>query len=239
MNNKEKELFQQILNNKEEKHIWKKLDNGCSIGTLRYSPENVQILYTLLKSFEEQYGEVIDFKAAVEELMLYQEKGILFIYFNEYDKPVAMNGCVFNYLNETVEFKSNTNEPLKSIYFYGLSTIPSYRGKGACRALINFAIDFARHNEFDFVYARTDLIDSKSEWIMEKAGLEVCTYENLIITEWVQVTDIKGDYRLHLWKPLRPGLFLAPIGNAYFATNDTNRNVLPSEEELTRRRVCY
>ena len=52
MNNKE--FYKNIYNNNDEFKIWKKLDNGCYIATMGYSPKNVKILMTLLKSFEEQ-----------------------------------------------------------------------------------------------------------------------------------------------------------------------------------------
>ena len=49
------------------------------------------------------------------------------------------------------------------MYFYGLSTLKHYRGKGACTHLIQFAVDYAKSLGFDYVYARTDLINSNSE----------------------------------------------------------------------------
>ena len=81
MNDKilQKIKFNKILNNKDELKIWEKLDNGCYIGTLGYSPRNIKILLKLLKSFEEQYGEVIDYEAARKELELYEKHGKLFI----------------------------------------------------------------------------------------------------------------------------------------------------------------
>lgn len=220
-----KDKFNKILESNEEFKIWEKLDNGCYIGTIGFSEKNVLILYELLKSFEEQYGEVIDYEAAYNELKLYDESGKLFIYFDHNMRPVSMNGCVFNYPNETVLFLGDKSH-LSSVYFYGLSTIPEYRGKGACRTLINYAIDFAFYNNFDYVYARTDLINSNSEWLMERAGMEVCLHDNLIIAEWVPVVEEKGDFRLHLWKPLKPGLFIQPKGNAFFATNDSKREIV-------------
>lgn len=219
-----KEKFNEILKNNDEFKIWEKLDNGCFIGTLGFSKKNIFILYKLLKSFEEQYGEEIDYEAAEEELKLYCDSGKLFIYFDKDMNPVSMNGCIFNYPNDTVDFVCD--RPLNSLYFYGLSTIPEYRGNGACRSLINYAIDFAYYNNFDFVYARTDLIDSNSEWLMKKAGMHLCTVDDLIIAEWVDVTDSKGDFRLHLWKPLKEGISICPKGDFYFATNDDERKII-------------
>lgn len=135
-----------------------------------------------------------------------------------------MNGCIYNYDNDTVNFINNKRK-LNSLYFYGLSTVHEYRGKGACKALINFAIEFAKYNNFDYIYARTDLLNSNSEWIMEKAGMEICKYQNKIITEWVNVTETKGDFRLHLWKPLKKDIKIMPKGNAYFADDTSNRPI--------------
>lgn len=216
-----KNKYREILENNEELKIWEMVDDDCYIGTMGYSEENVKILLILLKSFEEQYGEVIDLESAREELMLYQNYGKLFIYFDKNMRPVSMNGCIFNYENETVEFKGGTN----SLYFYGLSTIPEYRHHGACKALINFAILFAKYNDFDFVYARTDLRNSNSEHLMRNAGLEICKYKNKIITEWVDVTEDKGDYRLHLWLPLKGRMEIIPKGNVCYASDDENREI--------------
>ena len=72
-------LYREILKDNSTFKIWKILDNGCSIGTLGYSEENAKILYDLLQSFAEQYGEIIDMDAAREELMLYQNRGKLYI----------------------------------------------------------------------------------------------------------------------------------------------------------------
>lgn len=216
--------FISIFNDNSELAIWEKLDNGCYIGTMGYSEENIYKLLTLLKSFEEQYGEQIDYEAAKEELMLYQKHGKLFIYFDENLNPVSMNGCIYNYDNETVEFLG-VNKKTTNLYFYGLSTIPEYRGKGACRHLIDYAIEFAKYNNFDLVYARTDLVNSNSEWLMAKAGMEICKYNNDIIAEWVDVTETEGDYRLHMWKPLQPGIILFPKDKAYYAKDDSTRNI--------------
>lgn len=216
--------FISIFNDSSELTIWEQLDNGCYIGTMGYSEENIYKLLALLKSFEEQYGEKIDYEAAKEELMLYQNKGKLFIYFDENLKPVSMNGCIYNYDNETVEFLSINKKPT-NLYFYGLSTIPEYRGKGACRHLIEYAIDFAKYNNFDLVYARTDLVNSNSEWLMAKAGMEICKYNNDIIAEWVDVTETEGDYRLHMWKPLHSGIILFPKDGANYANDDEKRTL--------------
>ncbi len=220
-------FFKAIYNDKSELQIWKKLDNGCYIGTLGYSEKNINILINLLKSFEEQYGEKIDYEAAKDELMLYQNKGKLFVYFNKDGLPISMNGCVYDYDNDTVEFKSDNKDNLKSIYFYGLSTLKAYRGHGACKELIKFAIEFAKFNGFDYVYARTDLVNSNSEWIMANAGMEICLNGNYIIAEWVDVTENIGDYRLHMWKALTDGIYLAPKDKALFAYNDSLRNIVP------------
>lgn len=204
--------------------IWEKLDNGCYIGTMNYSLENAKVLENLLQSFSEQYGEVIDLEAAKEELMLYNNRGKLFIYFNEDMKPISMNGVIFDEDNETVDFLKKDGSKPSNLYFYGLSTLKEYRGQGACHKLIDFAIKFAYYNDFDLVYARTDLINSNSEWIMNQAGLDICTYNDLIIAEWVDVTDTKGDYRLHMWLPLKEDLYCFPKDKAIFADKN-NRKV--------------
>ena len=56
-----REFFHRIKNDQSATKIWKVLPNGCSIGTIQYSEENVSILESLLQSFSEQYGEVIDY----------------------------------------------------------------------------------------------------------------------------------------------------------------------------------
>ena len=71
--------FQKIFKDNSEFRIWKKLDNGCYIGTLGYSEKNIKILQSLLMSFSEHYGEVIDYEAAKEELKLYEDF-ILYIF---------------------------------------------------------------------------------------------------------------------------------------------------------------
>lgn len=224
MNMESKKKFNEIYESNDAIKIWEVLDNGCYIGTLGYTEENIEILLKLLKSFEEQYGEEIDYEAAKEELQLYQDYGKLFIYFDENMNPVSMNGCIYNYENETVDFISNNDQPT-SLYFYGLSTVPEFRGKGACRSLINYAIDFAKYNGFDLVYARTDLVDSNSEWIMANAGMEVCKYDDKIIAEWVDVTEDTGDFRLHMWMPLQEGLDILPKGKVFYANDDATRMI--------------
>lgn len=218
--------FELILKDKSKLKIWEYLDNGCAIGTMGFSEENIPFLQKLLESFAEQYGEIIDYDAAKEELLLYENKGKLFIYFDQLGNPISMNGCIYDYDNETVEFHSIEEKPLKNLYFYGLSTIPKYRGQGACRTLIKYAIAFAKYNNFDYVYARTDLVNSNSEWLMKKAGMEVCTFDDTIIAEWVPVTAEYGDYRLHMWKPLHEGLYLLPTTKAIYAQNDSQRNII-------------
>ena len=87
--------------------------------------------------------------------------------------------------------------------------------------MVNFAIKYAYYNNFDYVYARTDLVNSNSEWIMHNAGLEVCENEDGIITEWVPVTDSVGDYRLHMWLPLKDDLYLEAKRGALIADSNT------------------
>ena len=216
-------FYKKILLDKSECKIWKKLENGCYIGTLGYSEENVKILYELLKSFAEQYGELITMESASEELALYQERGKLFIYFDEQMNPVSMNGITYNEKNDSVLFASPDNRKLNNIYFYGLSTLHSYRGKGACSTLVSFVKEYAIYNCFDFIYARTDLVGSNSEGIMKKAGMEICKENGDIIAEWVDVTDTKGDYRMHLWIPLKEGLYLVAKDGAQFADGNSRK----------------
>ena len=225
-NDLEKYLFyKEIFLDKSNFKIWKKLENGCYIGTLGYSLENVKVLYELLKSFAEQYGEVITMESAAQELALYQERGKLFIYFDEQMNPVSMNGITYNEKNDSVLFASTDNRKLNNIYFYGLSTLHHYRNKGACSALVNFVKEYAIYNDFDFIYARTDLIGSNSEGIMKKAGMEICKDNDDIIVEWVKVTPEKGDYRMHLWIPLKKGLYLEAKDGAQFADANSRKLV--------------
>lgn len=220
---KTRKFYQDIMKDNSPIKIWKNLDNGCSIGTIQYSEDNVSILEDLLQSFSEQYGEVIDTNAAREELLLYQNRGKCFIYFNEEGKPISMNGVIYNEDNISVDFLKSNGETPKSLYFYGLSTLKEHRGKGACRELIKFAINYAYYNHFDLVYARTDLVNSNSEWLMANAGLEVCTYDDSIIAEWVDVTEDKGDYRLHMWLPFHDDVVLFPKDDAVFADISTRQ----------------
>lgn len=221
MQDKKMEMFKKILYDKSEIAIWEKLPNGCYIGTMGYSEKNIIVLEKLLKSFEEQYGEEIDVNAAKEELKLYEQEGKLFIYFDEEMNPVSMNGCIYNHDNKSIEFLSNRE--LSTLYFYGLSTVQSFRGKGACRNLIKFAIEYAKANGFDLVYARTDLINSNSEWIMEQEGMNICKYDGKIISEWVDVSEDKGDFRLYLWKSLKEGITIVPKGDALFSDPITRK----------------
>ena len=227
-------IFHQIKDDKSITKIWKELPNGCSIGTIQYSEENVSILKDLLQSFSEQYGEVIDYDAAREELLLYQNHGKCFIYFNEDGKPISMNGVIYNEDNASVDFLKKDESTPSSLYFYGLSTLKEYRGQGACRELIKFAIQYAYYNHFDLVYARTDLVNSNSEWIMANAGLEVCTYDDKIIAEWVDVTEDRGDYRLHMWLPFRDDIICFPKEQAVFADlkNRQIENYMPKTYQI-------
>ena len=238
----EQQVYQEIYYDKSLLKIWKKLNNGCFIGTLGYSLENAKTLMILLKSFEEQYGEIIDIEAAKEELALYQERGKLFIYFNQDMIPVSMNGIIYDEDNVSVDFKKADGTIPKILYFYGLSTVPTFRGNGACSELVNFAIKYAMFNNFDLVYARTDLKNSNSEHIMQKAGLKICQYDGMIIAEWVKVTETQGDYRLHLWLPLKEGLDLLPKGDARFADFNT-REIQTGQTRVrtlyeNRQKVC-
>lgn len=229
-----KEFYQKIHEDKQKFKIWQKLDNGCYIATMNYSEENALILMKLLKSFEEQYGEEITLESAEEELKLYDTNGKLFIYLNENMVPVSMNGITYNEDNVSVDFKSNDGKTVNNIYFYGLSTVKEYRGKGACSALVTFAIEYAYYNDFDFVYARTDLVGSNSEGIMKKHGMQVCENEEGIIAEWVDVTDVQGDYRLHLWMPLKDGIYLEKKENAFIA-DSSSREIQLAPAKLVLR----
>ena len=226
-----KEFYKSIYEDKQEFKIWKKLDNGCYIATMGYSKENVLILMNLLKSFEEQYGEEITYESASDELSLYASNGKLFIYLDEFMTPVSMNGVTYNEDNVSVEFKAYNNKKVNNIYFYGLSTIKSFRGRGACSELVSFAIEYAYYNNFDLVYARTDLIGSNSEGIMKKHGMQVCEDNDGIIAEWVNVTENTGDYRLHLWLPLKQGLYIERKDEAITAEH-TSRNVKLNNKKL-------
>ena len=209
--------YKKIKEDNSELKIWKVFPDGTSIGTLGYSKKNVPVLKKLLMSFAEQYGEHITYEAAEEELKLYSERGKLFVLFDKEGNAVSMNGVTYNEDNISVDFKKYNGEKPTNLYFYGLSTVKEYRGRGACHKLIDFAIKYAYHNDFDLVYARTDLVDSNSEWIMEQAGLEVCTENDDIITEYVPVDEFHGDYRLHLWLPLKEDLYLESKSKAIFA----------------------
>ena len=231
-----KNIYKEIYEDSSEFKIWVKLNNGCYIATMNYSEKNIIILQKLLMSFAEQYGEEIDYEAAKEELKLYSDLGKLFIYLDENLNPVSMNGCIYDYENETIQFISNKKETLHSLYFYGLSTLKHYRGKGACGHLIEFAIEYAKNIGLDYVYARTDLNGSKSEKLMKKAGLELCKHNNLIIAEWVDVTESKGDYRLHLYLPLDKSVSTQPKGE-FFLASDTQDRIIVYEKKKGKELV--
>lgn len=226
-----KEFYNEIFNDKHEFKIWKKLDNGCYIATMNYSDRSAYVLMSLLKSFEEQYGEEITYESACEELNLYNDNGKLFLYLDEHLRPVSMNGCTYNEENVSVEFKSSDARIPSNLYFYGLSTLKEYRGKGACSELVSFAIEYAYYNNFDLVYARTDLTNSNSEGIMHKHGMDVCENDEGIIAEWVDVTDTKGDYRLHLWLPLKDDLYIEAKEGSVIANKNTRK--------VKSKRKCY
>lgn len=227
--------FKEMLKDNSAFKVWEKLDNGCYIGTMGYSENNAKILEKLLMSFAEQYGEIIDINAAKEELMLYQKEGILFIYLDQNLNAISMNGCIYDYDNATVDFKSVNNKNLKSLYFYGLSTLKEHRGKGACRTLIDYSIKFAKENKFDYVYARTDLVNSNSEWLMQQNGMEICVVNDYIIAEKVVVTDEVSDYRLHMWLPLNDDVYLEAKEGAEYAYNDEIRDVIMPAKTLTKK----
>ncbi len=218
--------FQEIKDDHSEERTWAVLDKGYLIKTLSFSEKNVQILQELLQSFTEHYGEIIGEKEAREELALYHNKGKLFVYCLPDGKVISMNGCVYDEDNETVDFLSADDRPLHSIYFYGLSTLPDHRGHGACRNLVKFAIEYARSLGYDYVYARTDLKGSMSESIMHKEGLNVCTIDDSIIVEPVQVTPELSDNRLHMWLPLKQDLYIMPKGDPLYANNDSERLII-------------
>lgn len=236
-----KNKLKEIYHSSPEFQICEVLNNGCFIGTLGFSETNIHILQKLLDSFAEQYGEIIDYNAAKEELELYQNEGKLFILFDQDMIPRAMNGCIYNYQNDTVDFvKTDCSEKeATNIYFYGLSTEKSYRGKGYCKVLVDYSIEFAKANNFDLVYARTDLNNSNSEHLMAKAGLEICKYDGDIIAEWVQVTDEYGDERLHMWMPLNENIVTMPKEDAIFAkeTIDENNNTYRKLDMNTKVKV--
>ena len=70
-----------------------------------------------------------------------------------------------------------------------------------------------------------------SEALMKLGGLDICKYENKIITEWVEVTEEKGDYRLHMWKPLHDNLDILPKGKYLLANDDSERKIINKEEK--------
>ena len=222
MTQKQIELMKKIKEDDSELKIWQILENGCAIATMGYSEKNILIIKKLLKSFAEQYHEIIDYKSAKEELKYVTDNGKVFLYIDENGNIISMNECVYNYENETVEFCNSNSKP-KNLYIYGLSTEKKNRGKGACTALVNYAICYALANDFDLIYARTDLNGSNSEKIMQKAGMEICEYEDKIIAEWVDVSETKGDYRLHMWLPFKEGLNALPKKSALFAGKGKER----------------
>ena len=118
--------------------------------------------------------------------------------------------------NVSVNFKSSDICTTSNLYFYGLPTLKEYRGKCACSKLVSFAIEYTYYNNFDLVYARTDLTNSNSEGI---------------IAEWVDVTDTKEDYRLHLWLPLKDDLYIEAKEGSVIANKNTRK--------VKSKRKCY
>ena len=98
---------------------------------------------------------------------------------------------------------------------------------------------YAYYNNFDLVYARTDLINSNSEWLMARAGMKVCENNEGIIAEWVNVSDIQGDYRLHLWLPLKDGLYLEKKKDAIIANSITREIVKTNHKVKTLTKNPY
>ena len=52
-----------------------------------------------------------------------------------------------------------------------------------------------------------------------------------IIAEWVDVTDTKGDYRLHLWLPLKDDLYIEAKEGSVIANKNTRK--------VKSKRKCY
>lgn len=107
-----------------------------------------------------------------------------------------------------------------------------------CLALSNTTskdVDLLFCTHIDVVYARTDLVNSNSEWIMQRAGMQICEDPEGIITEWVDVADGVGDYRLHLWLPLKEELYLERKPAALNADSKTRKITAPNAKVLYKK----
>ena len=77
----------------------------------------------LLFKISRDLSENSEYEAAKDELKLYSDLGKLFIYLDENLNPVSMNGCIYDYENETIQFISNKKENLHSLYLFNLLSI--------------------------------------------------------------------------------------------------------------------
>ena len=66
---------------------------------------------------------------------------------------------------------------------------------------------------------------------MHKHSMDVCENDEGIIAEWVDVTDTKGDYRLHLWLPLKDDLYIEAKEGSVIANKNTRK--------VKSKRKCY
>ena len=58
---------------------------------------------------------------------------------------------------------------------------------------------------------------------MHKHGMDVCENDEGIIAEWVDVTDTKGDYMLHLWLPLKDDLYIEAKEGSVISNKNTRK----------------
>ena len=74
---------------------------------------------------------------------------------------------------------------------------------------------------------------------MARAGMIVCENNEGIIAEWVHVSDTQGDYRLHLWLPLKDGLYLEKKKDAIIANSITREIVKTNHKVKTLTKNPY
>lgn len=65
--------------------------------------------------------------------------------------------------------------------------------------------------------------------------MQICEDPEGIITEWVDVADGVGDYRLHLWLPLKEGLYLERKPAALNADSKIRKITAPNAKVLFKK----
>ena len=65
--------------------------------------------------------------------------------------------------------------------------------------------------------------------------MQICEDPEGIITEWVDIADGIVDYRLHLWLPLKEGLYLERKPAALNADSNSRKLTAPNAKVLYKK----